>query len=76
MKFLALEQQKKPKDLKSVFHFSRHVFTSQARGRIELPLKFDIGLHGRHINEFKILKSLLLRDFRLSAQAKVKYLEI
>jgi hypothetical protein len=37
MKFLALEQQQyKLKDLKSVFYFSRHVFTSQARRRIEL----------------------------------------
>jgi hypothetical protein len=36
MKFLALEQQKeKKKDLKSVFHFSRHVFTSQARRKID-----------------------------------------
>jgi hypothetical protein len=30
MKFLALEQQKEKKDLKSGFHFSRYVFTSQA----------------------------------------------
>jgi hypothetical protein len=37
MKFLALEQQKEKKDLKSVFHFSKHFFTSQARRRIELP---------------------------------------
>jgi hypothetical protein len=37
MKFLALEQQNEKKDLKSVFHFSKHVFTSQARRRIELP---------------------------------------
>jgi predicted patatin/cPLA2 family phospholipase len=36
-KFLALEQQKRKKDLKSVFHFSKHDFTSQARRRIELP---------------------------------------
>jgi hypothetical protein len=28
MNFLALEQQKEKKDLKSVFRFSRHVFTS------------------------------------------------
>jgi hypothetical protein len=37
MKFLALEQQKGKKDLKSVSHFSKHVFTSQARRRIKLP---------------------------------------
>jgi hypothetical protein len=37
LKFLALEQQKGKKDLKSVFHFFRHVFKSQARRRIELP---------------------------------------
>jgi hypothetical protein len=36
-KFLALEQQKEKKDLKSVFHFSKHVSTSQARRRFELP---------------------------------------
>jgi hypothetical protein len=30
MKFSALEQQKEKKDLKIVFHFSKHVFTSQA----------------------------------------------
>jgi type IV secretory pathway VirB4 component len=32
MKLLALEHQK---DLKSVFHFSRHVFTSQAFRRLK-----------------------------------------
>jgi hypothetical protein len=37
IKYLALEQQKEKKDLKSVFHSSRHVFTSQARKKIELP---------------------------------------
>jgi hypothetical protein len=37
MKFLALEQHKEKKDLKSVFHISTHVFTSQARRWIELP---------------------------------------
>jgi hypothetical protein len=37
LKFMALEQQKGKKDLKSVFPFPRHVFTSQARRRIELP---------------------------------------
>jgi hypothetical protein len=36
IKILALEQQKEKKDLKSVFHFSKHIFTSQARRRIEL----------------------------------------
>jgi hypothetical protein len=34
LQFLALEQQKGKKDLKSAFHFRRHVFTSQARRRI------------------------------------------
>jgi hypothetical protein len=37
MKILALEQQKEKKIFKAVFHFSKHVFTSQARRRIELP---------------------------------------
>jgi hypothetical protein len=37
IKFLALEQQKEKYDLQSVIHFSRHIFTSQARRRIELP---------------------------------------
>jgi hypothetical protein len=30
MKFLALEQQKEKNDLKSVFQFSKHVFTSES----------------------------------------------
>jgi hypothetical protein len=34
--FFALEQLKEKKDLKSVFHSSKHVFTSQARRRIKL----------------------------------------
>jgi hypothetical protein len=34
IQFLALEQQKEKKDLKSVFHFFRHIFTTQARRRI------------------------------------------
>jgi hypothetical protein len=37
IKFLAVEQQQENKDLKSVFHFSKHVFTTQAIRRIELP---------------------------------------
>jgi hypothetical protein len=42
MKFLVLEQQKEKKDLKSVFQFSRHVFTSQARGRMNYLSAFKI----------------------------------
>jgi hypothetical protein len=37
MKFFVLEQQKEKKDLKSVFHFSKHFFPSLAKRRIELP---------------------------------------
>jgi hypothetical protein len=36
LNFFALEQQKEKKDLKSVFHSSKHIFTSQASRRIEL----------------------------------------
>jgi hypothetical protein len=56
IKFLALEQQKEKKGLKSIFHFSKHVFRSQARRRIELPFcveNLNFGLHGRFLNEFK-----------------------
>jgi hypothetical protein len=42
MKFLALEQQKEKKDLKSVFHFSKHVF----------PSKLEEGL--KYLSAFKI----------------------
>jgi hypothetical protein len=42
MKFFAMEQQKEKKDLKSVFHFSKHIFTSQARKRINYLSAFKI----------------------------------
>jgi hypothetical protein len=41
MKYLVLEQQKEKKDLKSVFHFSKHVFTSQGEG-LNYPFAFKI----------------------------------
>jgi hypothetical protein len=43
MKFLVLEHQKEKKDLKSVFHFSKHVFTSH---------KLEEGLN--YLSAFKI----------------------
>jgi hypothetical protein len=54
MKLLALEQQKEKKDLKSVFHFSKHVFTSQA-------IAIEEGLY--YLSAFKIRILDFIDDF-------------
>jgi hypothetical protein len=67
LKFLALEQQKRKKDLKSVFNFPGHVFTSQARRRTELPFfvwNFNFELHERLLNEFKYCKNFEIAAFK------------